>query len=87
MLHLNYLKKKIGCCIQSHRPTGQHMLHPEPMSTRVVIVVVDDDHEIIIATTLVLCDLDAVVHGDRYVANSDIRLRSRNLYLQVVINS
>ena len=53
----------------------------------VIIVVVDDDHEIIIAATLVLCDLVVVVHGDRYVANSDIRLRSRNLYLQVVINS
>jgi hypothetical protein len=31
----------------------------------VVIVVVDDDHEIVIAAMLVLCDLVAVVHGDR----------------------
>jgi hypothetical protein len=26
------------------------------------------------------------VHGGRYVANSDITLRSRNFYLQVLIN-
>jgi hypothetical protein len=26
------------------------------------------------------------VHGDHYVANSDIRLRSRNFYVQVLIN-
>ena len=52
----------------------------------VIIVVVDDDHEIVITVALVLCDLVAVVHGDRYVVNNDIRLRSRNFYLQVLIN-
>jgi hypothetical protein len=26
------------------------------------------------------------VHGNRYVVNSDIRLRSRNFYVQVLIN-
>ena len=52
----------------------------------VVIVIVDVDHKIFIAVAVVLFDLVAVVHGGRYVANSDIRLRSRNFYLQVLIN-
>ena len=52
----------------------------------VIIVIVDDDHEIVIVAVLVLYDLVAIVHGHRYVANSDIRLRSRNFYVQVLIN-
>ena len=67
-------------------PQELHKTYENDERICVIIVVVDDDHEIVITIVLVLCDLVAVVHGDRYVVNNDIRLRSRNFYLQVLIN-
>ena len=67
-------------------PRPPQELHETHDGDERICVVVDDDHEIVIAPVLVLYDLVAIMHGDRYVAKSDIRLRSRNFYLQVLIN-
>ena len=45
----------------------------------VIIIIIDDDHKIVITIVVALDDLVPTVHGDHYVANSDIRLRSINL--------
>ena len=50
----------------------------------VVIVIIDEVRKIVIIAALILCDLVAIVNGDHYVMNSDIRLRSKNFYLQVL---
>jgi hypothetical protein len=69
------------------RPSQElHETHDGDERISVVIIVIDDIHEIVIATALILCDLVAIMHGDCYVVNSDIRLRSRNFYVQVLIN-
>ena len=67
-------------------PRPPQELHETHDGDERICVVIDDDHEIVIIAVLILCDLVAIVPGDRYVANSDIRLRSRNFYLQVLIN-
>jgi hypothetical protein len=58
-------------------PRPQQELHEtrdgdERICIIIIVIVVDDDHEIVIAATLVLHYLVVVVHGDSYVANTDI---------------
>ena len=91
------LRRLVGLVLQESGSIGTPGLRPRqqvcPKSQCqwvrvrcVVIVIVDVDHKIFIAVAVVLFDLVAVVHGGRYVANSDIRLRSKNFYLQVLIH-
>ena len=67
-------------------PQELHETHDSNERICIIIVIVDDDHKIVIVATHVLYDLVAIMNGDHYVVNSDIRLRSRNFYLQVLIN-
>jgi hypothetical protein len=67
---------------------GQGSMRPRDGEERicVIIVIVDDDNQIFIAAAVVLCDLIAIVRGDRYVAYVDIGLRCRNFYVLVLIS-